>query len=470
MSLGFTPLLGTRSITPIYMQLYHYIRSQIENGAIAEGNRLPSIRQLAQHLSISKNTVESAYQQLLAEGYIQSRERNGYLVLPLDELSISMKSAAAEPLFENTEATSRQYAYDFQYGDVELNRFPLETWKRCLVETLSAADAQVLGYGNRLGHEGLRAEIANLVFQSRGVACHPDQIIISAGTQQAVSMLCQLLPLRGTAVGMEDPGYHGVRTVLINHGCKLTPIALEQDGIRLDSLRAADVKAVYVTPSHQFPLGMVLPIQKRIHLLQWAEENGTYIIEDDYDSEFRYYSQPIPSLKALDKQERVIYLGTFSKSFLPAARLSYMIIPPELMRSIHQWLQDYNQPVSPIIQQAVWLFMKNGEYARHVRKMRRLYQMKHKALTAAVSKHMGDKATIIGDGSGLHILLDVKGKSRSWLIERGEQSGCKVYSPLKHWLYPAQCPESLVMLGFGGLSVEEIETGIELLGKAWFSH
>ncbi|MBD2870167.1 PLP-dependent aminotransferase family protein [Paenibacillus sp. IB182493] len=452
------------------MQLYRYVRGLIETGTVCPGERLPSIRLLAQHLGIGKNTVESAYQQLLAEGYVASKERGGYVVQPLDELDAVSEPAIAAPVFAVGNNGDRlACAYDFQYGDVAFHRFPLDAWKRCMAGALASSDPQVLGYGEQLGHEGLRAEIASLALQSRGVNCHPDQILICAGTQQAVSLLCQLLPLRGAAVGFEEPGYNGVRTVLRNHGCALSPIALEPDGIRLDLLQASGVKTVYVTPSHQFPLGMVLPIGKRIQLLQWADENGAHIIEDDYDSEFRYNSKPIPSLKALDKRERVIYLGTLSKSFLPAARLSYMILPPELMRSMHGELQNYNQSVSPIIQQAVWLFMKNGDYGRHIRKMRRIYQAKHKALISAVARHMGERVRVVGDGSGLHVILDVKNKSSEWLIERGARFGCKTYSPLKHWHDPLQCPESYVMLGFGGLSEEQIEHGVKLLSEAWFS-
>ncbi|MCA0753789.1 PLP-dependent aminotransferase family protein [Paenibacillus sp. N4] len=474
MKLGFTPLLDTSSSTPIYVQLYQYIRSQIENGSIGPGTVLTSIRQLAQHLSISKNTVETAYQQLLAEGYIQSRERNGYIVLPLEQLSESLEhhtaaSEASESLHKIAAAPSKKIKYDFKYGDIELSRFPLAHWKKCMIEALSHPDINVLGYGDRQGHEGLRTEIADMVFQSRGISCKPEQIVLCAGTQHAVSLLCQLLQLREKTVGIEDPGYHGVRTVLRNHGCKLVPVVLEKDGISLESLRASGVDTVYVTPSHQFPLGMVLPVQKRLQLLQWAADTRSYIIEDDYDSEFRYNSKPIPSLKALDRQERVIYLGTFSKSFLPAARLSYIIFPPELLHDIQDELQNYSQAVSPIIQQAIWHFMRRGDYARHVRRMKRLYQAKHKALTAAISLYLNERTEMIGGDSGLHILLDVKGKSRSSLIDHAARLGCKVYNPERHWLDPKCCPDSYIMIGFGGLSEEELIAGIKLLNKAWFS-
>jgi GntR family transcriptional regulator/MocR family aminotransferase len=267
---------------------------------------------------------------------------------------------------------------------------------------------------------------------------------------------------------MEDPGYDGVKTIFRNHGCTLTPIPLEQDGLSIDHLLESAAKAVYVTPSHQFPLGMVLPIQKRSRLLQWASERDAIIIEDDYDSEFRYYGQPIPSLKAMDSANRVIYMGTLSKSFLPAARLSYIVLPKALMDSILPRLMSYNQPVSPIIQQAVMLFMSSGHFTKHIRRMRRMYQSKHKTVTSSIAKRMGERVEVIGDMSGLHLLLHVKGRDSGELIQLAEQSNCRVYSPQRHWDNPVQCPPGYIMLGFGGLEETEIEEGISLLSEAWF--
>ncbi|RIX59734.1 PLP-dependent aminotransferase family protein [Paenibacillus nanensis] len=467
--LSITPLLTKDSKMPIYMQLYLYIRKEIESGALATNQHLPSIRQLAQHLGVSKNTVEAAYGQLAAEGYVASRERGGYRVERLEEITPLLKPLE-ETAMPHTNAKPQKPDFDFRYGEIAFDRFPHAHWKACVVEALSMEPEQVLGYGDSLGHYGLREEIARYAYQSRGVVCHPDQILLSAGTQHAVSMLIQLLGLGSSGIAMEEPGYDGVKSVMRNSGCTILPIQVEADGIHVEQLHEAGAEAgvVYVTPSHQFPLGMVMPIQKRQKLLQWAVENERYIIEDDYDSEFRYNSAPIPALKALDTNDRVIYLGTLSKSFLPAARLSYIIMPASLLDGVHRKLELYSQAVSPIIQQAVWLFMKHGHFMRNVRRMRRVYQSRHRALTEAIREHFGERAETIGDRSGMHLLVNLKGCRSEDLIALAEQQGCKVYSPAKHWNNPSDCPPSYVMLGFGGLSEQQLWEGVRRLKEAWF--
>ncbi|MBH5316946.1 PLP-dependent aminotransferase family protein [Paenibacillus sp. GSMTC-2017] len=468
--LSFTPLLNKSGDIPLYIQLYKYIRDQIETGKLSAGLSLPSIRQLAQHLVLSKNTVESAYNQLLAEGYVESRARGGYTILPLEELlmpKLPVERNASHPPLHQLEKHHRP-EYDFRYGDIAFDRFPHEQWKSCIAQALASPPSSILGYGDPLGFYELRQEIAQYVFQTRGVVCHPDQLFISAGTQHAISMIVQLLGLQHYPIAMEEPGYFGVKTVLRNMGCNLHPVTLEQDGISLEKLQTTGVNTVYVTPSHQFPIGMVMPIQKRQRLLQWAAERNGLIIEDDYDSEFRYNSQPIPSLKALDKNEHVIYLGTFSKSFLPAARLSYIILPTPQMNKVRDKLSNYSQAVSPMIQHAIWLFMKYGFFARHVRKMKRIYQARHKALTDAIRVRMGDCVEIIGDQSGMHLLLNVKKRNNEELLRLAEEVNCRVYTPSKHWNIPSECPESYVMLGFGGLTEQQLQEGIDRLNKVWF--
>jgi len=468
--LSITPLLKKKHRTPLYIQLYSYIRGGIEGGTLPAGEALPSIRQLAQHLGISKNTVESAYGQLVAEGYLQNRERAGYLILPLEHphTPAPLRSKLSRKPAGWQEGPSPAISYDFHYGDIAFDRFPHSTWKTCVTEALAADHAKVLGYGDRLGHPGLREEIAEYVYQSRGVICDAEQIIISAGTQHLMSVLVQLLQLHREKIAMEEPGYSGVKSVLRNLGCSLIPVEVESDGIDLSSLGAAkDAKLVYVTPSHQFPLGMVMPIQKRYRLLQWAAEHDSYILEDDYDSEFRYSSEPIPALKALDSHNRVIYMGTFSKSFLPSARLSYAILPYSLLDACSQRLSFISPSVSPLIQEAIWLFMKRGHFARHLRRMRRIYQSRHKALTDAIREVFGDKCGIIGDSSGMHLLLDMKGRQATELIPLAERFGCRVYPPGKHWNNPQDCPASYMMLGFGGLDERQLQEGVRQLGRAW---
>ncbi|MGZ4162038.1 MAG: MocR-like pyridoxine biosynthesis transcription factor PdxR, partial [Neobacillus sp.] len=318
-----TPFIKKDGVIPIYLQLYHFFREEIENHRLKEGTKLPSIRQLSQSLNVSRNTVESAFQQLVAEGYIESKVKSGLFVLKVEDFHIDQNNVNKEsPII--TRSSNHRNGIDFQYGDIELDRFPQKVWKKCLVDAMENPDHEVFSYGDKKGHFGLRSEIAGYLQQARGVRCNPDQIVLCAGTQTAIGLICQLLALPNKKVAMENPGYDGVRFVFESYQCQLVPISLEADGINIDELECSSAKCAYVTPSHQFPMGMILPIQKRLKLLHWASRNQKYIIEDDYDGEFRYQGQPIPSLKSLDAHDNVIYLGTFSKAFLPAARVSYM--------------------------------------------------------------------------------------------------------------------------------------------------
>ncbi|MFN2744790.1 PLP-dependent aminotransferase family protein [Bacillus sp. z60-18] len=461
-----TPLLDKTVRTPLYIQLYQYIKKEIEEGGIPPGTVLPSIRYLSRHLHISKNTVESAYQQLTAEGYTESRPRSGIKVLPLEKPLFPTRRFTYPVRQKREEEPSVQY--DFQYGDIDLDHFPLKTWKKCLQDAMNSESPDLFLYGDRQGDKGLRAELAKHLFQARGVRCSSEQIVVCSGTQSAVSLLCQLLSSNGRMVAVENPGYDGVRSVFLNHGYATHPIGLEADGIDLSQLKKSRAKLAYITPSHQFPYGMVLPIQKRLKLLKWADQNDAYIIEDDYDSEFRYRGQPIPSLKALDTKDHVIYLGTFSKCFLPAARLSYIVLPQKLTERFRERLGRYSQSSSPMIQKAMYLFMKEGFFERHIRKMKKVYQEKHQTLISAIEKHFGNEVNIIGEKAGLHILMEIRRDIKD-LIGKAEKHDVKVYPVSDFWIDPRESPSSIVMAGFGGLSEQDIEEGIERLYQAWFA-
>lgn len=464
-----SPMLDRESEIPLYAQLYSRIRNGIETGQWAKGDKLPSIRELSANLLVSKNTVEIAYRQLIAEGYAESLPRSGLRVLQVEP--VMGKPAAAGP--GRRDGTARREAdakppdIDFQYGRVELERFPLKSWKKCLTEALETDLAGVLGYGEIEGNAELRAEIARYLLASRGVACDPGRIFLAAGTQHAVGLLCRLLPLQGP-IGMEEPGYDGVRAVLEDHRLEVVPIPAEDDGLDVEALRRSAAKAVYATPAHHFPLGGVLPVRKRNLLLQWAEDSGGYVIEDDYDSEFRYEGQPIPALKSMDAHDRVIYLGTFSKSFLPAARISYIVLPERLSEGFRERLSPYSQAVSPLLQQAVLQFMREGHFERHVRKTKKLYQVRHQALLDAIRRHLGDRVEVIGQKAGLHLLVNIPGRDGEELALRAARVGVKVYSTSRYWNRREGRTLSCVMLGFGGLRESVIEQGILRLKKAWF--
>ncbi|AGX04231.1 transcriptional regulator (GntR family) protein [Bacillus sp. NRRL B-14911] len=455
-----TPFLDRESQMPLYVQLYQYIKSEIESGKIKPGEKLPSIRRFSQFLDVSKNTVEEAYQQLLAEGYAESRPKSGIIVNKLDEFPLKQEK---EQLPVILKAELEKPKIDFQYGHIDAVAFPARRWKNALSE--AAFDLSLLQYGDKQGQFSLRRELTGYLYRSRGIECTPEQIIITSGTQNSISVIMSILELRGEVIAMENPGYDGVGKVLLHQGGIVEPVTVEEDGISVEELAEKRAKAVYVTPSHQFPLGMVLSINKRLKLLKWAAETGGYIVEDDYDSEFRYQGQPIPPLKSLDPNDRVIYLGTLSKSFLPAARLSYIVLPPALMAGYKRDFSLYSQPVSPIIQEAAARFMKEGDFDQHIRKMRVLYQAKHKVLLESVSSMMEHKAAVIGQKAGLHILIKLEGRKSEELAAKAAKKGVKVYPANQYWAGGEG--DDLIMLGFGGLSPEEIAEGIKLLSEAW---
>lgn len=459
-----TPFLQRELPQPLYSQLYQWIKREIEEGRLLSGTKMPSIRQLTNHLKVSRNTVEAAYQQLQAEGYLESRPKIGIWVGEIEKPflhPISVEQSLAQQW-----KPSREVLVDFEYGNVDFEKFPLKRWKKCLADAIDQQQSNWLfEYGEKQGELTLRREISTYLLQFRGVRAKPEQILVTAGTQVSMALLCRLLALRGETVAMEEPGYSGIRSVLMDQGCQIEPVPLERDGLSVEHLEQNRAKAVYVTPSHQFPFGMVLSIGKRMRLLKWAYQTGSYIIEDDYDSEFRYRGQPIPSLKSMDDEERVIYLGTLSKSFLPSARTSYIVLPPSFMAEYARRLADYNQSVSPIIQRAIALFIQSGEFERHIRRMRKNYQRKHQVLLKSIVQYMGNRVNIVGEKSGLHILLKLKGITASQMIERGLEKRVKVYSPARFWLHPTSETASYIMLGFGGLSVEEIENGVRLLAS-----
>lgn len=458
-----TPFLHRELPEPLYSQLYHWIKKEIEEGRLLPGMKMPSIRQLTAHLKVSRNTVEAAYQQLQSEGYLESVPKSGIWVAEIEKSPLH-PNEVEHPIKLECKPSS-EVLVDFEYGNVDLEKFPLKQWKKCLSDAVDQENNWLFEYSEKQGEFALRREISNHLLQSRGVRSAPEQILITAGTQTSMALICRLLALQGNTVAMEEPGYSGVRSVFEDERCHVEPMPLEKDGLSVEHIQTSRAKAVYVTPSHQFPFGMVLSISKRMRLLKWAYQSEGYIIEDDYDGEFRYRGQPIPSLKSLDEEERVIYLGTFSKSFLPSVRLSYIVFPPSLMGQYLRKFAAYNQSVSPIIQRAMALFMQSGEFERHIRRMRKLYQRKHQALLRSIEQHMGTKVKVVGEKSGLHILLKLKGVSTLELIEKGLQKGVKVYSPLSFWLNPTPEGHSYIMLGFGGLSIEEIEKGISLLAS-----
>lgn len=463
-----TPNLGAKSNNPLYLRLYEFLKREIRDGKIRANTRLPPIRKLASYLGISRNTVEKAYHQLIAEGYINSLPRSGIYVMELEkEIKVPRRNTQ---WVKPKEKKLSPPEFDFRFGNVDVEYFPFSIWRKLTNYCMNKNQKELFSYGDNQGEYELRREIKEYLYYSRGVVCEPEQIIIGAGIQQSISLLLQILGLRNHSFAIEEPGYDGVKAIFKNHLCRLDAVPIAEDGINIDSLYDTGADTVYVTPSHQFPLGMIMPYNKRIQP-QWAEEREGIIIEDDYDSEFRYMGNPVPSLQGLDKNNRVVYVGTFSKSLIPSIRISYMVLPVSLAEKYQLEFSSYQRPVSRIHQKTLALFMEGGYWERHLRKMRTVYQKKHTALLRAVKEKLTGNVEVVGSGAGLHILLQVyTDKNESELIREARAIGVKVYPTSKFWMTGSTNPWPMIQIGFGGLSETDIHQGIELLNEAWFSN
>lgn len=467
---GLTFKLDRSSQTPIYIQLYEYIRNEIISGHIEPNTKLPSIRQLADFLNVSRTTVEVAYQQLNVEGYIVSKPKAGYFVNIIENNTFGLNKINEFPSNREKKTISTSTVeYDFRNDYIDKGSFDFRLWRKYLNKALMDNQERFLNYGSFQGEYELRKEIAKYVHQSRGVKCIPEQIFIGAGVQSLLNVLCGNLKPQYNIIGFEDPGFNQARHIFKDHEFEIIPINLERDGISIKSLWKSKAKIVYVSPSNQFPTGSVMSINKRIQLLNWAHENNGLIIEDDYDSELRYFGRPIPSLQGLDKGANVIYLGSFSKILLPAIRISYMILPQDLCAKYMEKITKYNQTASKLEQLALALFMEEGMLEKHIRKLRKIYARKNQLLIETINRIMHKKVKVLAKETGLHVLLELKtNHSPEKIAYLAERVGVKV-NPISNYSISSKKSEyPLVLLSYGGIPIEHIEPAVGLLNRVWF--
>jgi len=406
-----------------YIQLYQYIKQEIHQGTLVEGTRLPSIRSLSETLSISKSTVENAYGQLIAEGYIESKPKKGYYVSALDSYffgvteiqnTIQEQDIIRSDIKEKKEGGMVLFDTD----GIERNLFDFNIWKKMLTKVIEYDTEALICYGDVQGEYELRRQIATFIHESRGVKCTPDQIVVGAGVQSLFVILAALLRESQDTIAFESPGFYKGATLFEDFGFKTIEVPVKAQGINLDILMSSGAKLAYISPSHQYPTGSTMPINNRLKLLKWASEQEAYIIEDDYDSILRYEGMPIPSLQGLNNGENVIYVGAFSKLLLPSLRISFVVIPSSLMDAYVKMKMRYSQTVSKIEQLALAHFMNEGYFDRHIRRIKKWYGKKNQRLIDALKKKENSKFSIIGKSSGLHIMfsfekhIDVLGLSK----------------------------------------------------------
>jgi len=447
---------------PLYDQLYRHIAAAIQSGQIPPGGKLPSKRQLCATLGVSMSTVEGAYSLLSAEGYVISHPRSGYVAARVIPLAGAAPCPIASPP-PAPQPPTPTWRYSFSTGAADTSVFPFSSWARISKEAVYE-NPELLQRGHPQGDLPLRQALAEFLAQYRGVRCTPGQIVIGAGVDNLLTTLLLLLP-EHRQVALEDPGYPSAYAVVRQLERETASIPVDGEGMEPDALERSGARLAYVTPSHQFPLGVTMPVGRRSRLLQWAcGAPGRWLIEDDYDSEFRYSSRPIPAMQGLDRQGKVVYLGTFSRSIAPAIRVAYLILPPALLERYQEAFPLAACTVSRFEQEALRRFIVQGLYARHLRRSVNLYRKKRALLTAALAAIPG--ARISGDQAGLHFPLTLPSLSEGELVERAAAQGVRVH-PLSQYCHQVPPLPSTLVLGYAGLSEEELAQAAALLQKAW---
>lgn len=453
-------VLDKKTMKPLYIQLYDAIKKEILNN-LTYGSKLPSVRKVATEYKISKNTVELAYKQLYTEGYIESIPKSGYFVA--DTLLEPHNDTALIPKTK-TEPMA-MLRYDFFPARLTHDAFPLKLWKRLFIKAMEEK-LDFGAYGDRQGEMGLRAEISKYLIKSRGVVCDASQIIVCGGFNDSMNLIAALFAKQFNEIAIEHPGYPATGEIFTEYGYTITPIDVDHNGLNIDQLEAAEAKLVYITPSHQYPTGVNMPMSHRAKLLNWSKRAGGIIIEDDYDSELRYQNRPIPSLQGLDNDDRVIYVGTFSKSLSPALRVSYLVLPHRYREAYKKLCQMRHQRccVALSTQKTLEHFMAGGHWDRHLRKIRTLNRKKHDLMKEALKKALGNMIEIISEGGGLAIIIrPTITINLQTLRVNALQEGVKLYLGSDYY---GDAWEAIKM-GFGGLQEEEIEDAIVLLKKIW---
>jgi GntR family transcriptional regulator/MocR family aminotransferase len=470
----------SRGNGPLFRQVYVGLRQAILAGTFRGDGRLPSTRDLADQLDISRSVVLQAYDQLLAEGYVAGRSGSGTYIaqhLPSTRSAPSKKSvlprlstfgAAAAKSAATLDLQGRKphgHRYDFAFGrsESDIETFPFEMWRRILLRRARKASVSQLDYGPAAGSAALREAICAHLRRSRAVACEPSEVVVVNGSQQALDLIARVLLERGDRVAVENPLYHGTRRILLAAGAHLVPVPVDREG--LDPARLpAKARVCFVTPSHQFPTGAILPLARRVALLAWARRKNAVIVEDDYDGEFRYEGQPLESLQGLDTDGRILYVGTFSRTVFPALRVGYLIVPHSLSAvfTAAKWLNDQHSPT--LEQETLAEFISSGAYERHLRRVRRRNAARREALLAALHRHLGNRVEVTGDGAGAHIVLWPKRRiAEDEIVAQAAARGVGVYGISPYFL--TRPTRTGIMLGYARLREAEIREGISRLGE-----
>ncbi len=446
----------------LYEQLYRHVKEDILSGRLTAGEKLPSKRALATHLEVSVITVKNAYEQLMAEGYIYSVEKKGYFVM---DIQTPLRSAPAATL--PSPAAERPYLLDLVTNSISAEYFPFTVWSKTMRQTILEQDVGLLRSPPYNGALALRQAIADHLLQFRGLTVDPEQIVIGAGTEYLYYLLIQLLG-RERTYAVEDPGYGKIGRIYESNCVPLRHIALDDSGLSVEALRQSGADVVHISPSHHYPTGIVMPIARRQELLRWAGEGeNRYILEDDYDSEFRFVGRPIPTMFSTDRHRRVIYMNTFSKTIAPSIRISYMILPPQLLAAYRENLGFYACPVSGFEQYTLAAFMARGSYEQHINRMRNRYRQKRDAVIDTIRNGpLAGRVEIMEQDAGLHFLLRLEtplsdDALRAAAAERGVRLGF-----LSDYYYDkSAAPQHVLVVNYSGIELPALRQGLRRLSE-----
>lgn len=454
--------LRHKSEISLARQIFLHLSEGILTGRIARGEALPSTRELAKNLGVSRNTVCEAYDMLLTEGFIVSHQ--GAPTRVAEDLYIGNRGTGLQKAPAAAESKATRMVWDFKTGQPDLSRFPWQLWTQTMRQAVDQISMHELGYSGAQGYKPLCAEIADWLLRSRGITVEAEDVFITAGATQALHLIADLLYRPGRSFALENPSHPAIHTVITDKGYPFEWMPVDGQGAEIEFLAGKRISAVYVTPSHQFPLGGILPAGRRTALIRLAAANDFYIIEDDYDSEFRYSGSPVSPIYAMDSA-RVIYIGSFSKTLFPALRIGFAVLPKPLQR---QWkhYRNYMDVQNPIVEQATLAeFLRKRKLDKHVQRMRRIYSEKREILLSSLEDVFGGSVSAWGDASGLHVALQFPGVVfGEQFVRDSNQIGLRIY-PLAYYCPTPNEHHDKLLMGYGHLSHAQIQEGVQALHR-----
>ena len=459
------PVFDEKSKRPYYLQLYDYVKNAVLSGEISPDEKLPSLRRLAADLKLSLTTTSLAYNQLSVEGYIYSKAGSGFFA---SDITFAKTAHGSNHGLAGIDPSGLPLAEAPPPAHYDLSCFDFNKWKKCLNKILTEYPYLLLSESDPQGELVLRYEISKYLYRSRGVAANPSQIVIGAGTQQITGQLSLLLTRMSiNHVTVEDPCYLPVRNIFRDRGFNLSSVAVSSNGINIKKLPENIKSAVYVCPSNQFPTGAVMPINRRYELIEWANRNGSLIIEDDYDSELRYFGKPIPALAGLDAKGRAVYLGSFSSTLFPSVKISYMALPAEMAEIFESLRNDYTQTCSKAEQLTLALFMEYGYYQTNIRKLRSLYSQKLQAVTSCIQKYARNFIVPLNTSSGINMIINVNSKKDAETLCR-EAGAAGVFTvPVSFYTTENSGGARSLIFYYNQIPINRIEDTVKALTAVW---